>query len=58
MSHPNALLAERGRLQLAKCVVDDGWPLGAELRVHAVLLLADAAWWNGRLPLAIEVGEP
>ena len=27
MSHPNAFLAERGRLQLAKCVVDDGWPL-------------------------------
>ncbi|MGK3957088.1 IS481 family transposase, partial [Arthrobacter sp. R4] len=27
MSHPYAFLASRGRLQLAKCVVDDGWPL-------------------------------
>lgn len=27
MSHPNAFLAPKGRLQLARCVVDDGWPL-------------------------------
>lgn len=27
MSHANALLTPRGRLQLARCVVDDGWPL-------------------------------
>jgi hypothetical protein len=27
MSHPNALLPPRGRLRLARCVVDDGWPL-------------------------------
>ncbi len=24
----NALLTPRGRLELARCVVDDGWPLG------------------------------
>lgn len=27
MSHPNALLTPKGRLLLAQCVVDDGWPL-------------------------------
>jgi transposase InsO family protein len=27
VSHANALLTPRGRLQLARCVVDDGWPL-------------------------------
>lgn len=27
MSHVNAVLAPRGRLMLARCVVEDGWPL-------------------------------
>ncbi|MFI5490605.1 IS481 family transposase, partial [Micromonospora echinaurantiaca] len=27
MPHANAPLTERGRLRLASCVVDDGWPL-------------------------------
>lgn len=27
MTHANALLTPRGRLRLARCVVDDGWPL-------------------------------
>jgi hypothetical protein len=27
MSHPNAILAPKGRLQLAKCIVKDGWTL-------------------------------
>ncbi len=27
MPHANAPLTERGRLRLARCVVDDGWPL-------------------------------
>ena len=27
MSHANAPLTERGRLRLARCVVEDGWPL-------------------------------
>jgi len=27
MPHANASLTERGRLRLARCVVDDGWPL-------------------------------
>ena len=27
MSHANAILTPAGRLRLAKCVVDDGWPL-------------------------------
>ena len=27
MSHGNASLTPTGRLRLARCVVDDGWPL-------------------------------
>ena len=27
MSHGNAPLTPHGRLRLARCVVDDGWPL-------------------------------
>ncbi|MGY1896892.1 leucine zipper domain-containing protein, partial [Nocardia gipuzkoensis] len=27
MSHRNAPLSELGRLRLARCVVEDGWPL-------------------------------
>lgn len=27
MPHANALLTERGRLKLAQCIVEDGWPL-------------------------------
>ncbi|HME02121.1 MAG TPA: leucine zipper domain-containing protein, partial [Solirubrobacteraceae bacterium] len=27
MSHANALLTPKGRLRLARCVVEDGWPL-------------------------------
>jgi len=27
VSHANAPLTERGRLRLARCVVEDGWPL-------------------------------
>ena len=27
MSHGNAFMTERGRLALARCVVDDRWPL-------------------------------
>ena len=27
MVHANALLTPRGRLELARCVVEDGWPL-------------------------------
>ncbi|WP_217202250.1 helix-turn-helix domain-containing protein, partial [Streptomyces buecherae] len=28
MPHRNAPLTETGRLRLARCVVEDGWPLG------------------------------
>jgi hypothetical protein len=29
MSHANALLTPKGRLRLARCVVEDGWPTSA-----------------------------
>ncbi|MGY2747514.1 hypothetical protein ACVWZ8_004696 [Arthrobacter sp. UYCu723] len=27
MSHANAILTPKGRLRLARCVLEDGWPL-------------------------------
>ncbi len=27
MSHANAMLTPTGRLRLARCIVDQGWPL-------------------------------
>ena len=47
MSHPNAFLAPRGRLQLAKCVVDDGWPLRRAAERFQVSV-PTAARWAGR----------
>ena len=44
MSHPNAFLAERGRLQLAKCVVDDGWPLRRAAERFQVSVPTAARW--------------
>jgi transposase InsO family protein len=47
VSHANAKLAPRGRLELARCVVDDGWPLrraAERFRVSATT----AARWAGR----------
>jgi len=53
VSHPNAFLAVRGRLQLAKCVVDDGWPLRRAAERFQVSV-ATAARWAGRYR---ELGE-
>jgi transposase InsO family protein len=47
VSHPNAFLASRGRLQLAKCVVDDGWPLRRAAERFQVSV-PTAARWAGR----------
>jgi len=47
MSHPNAFLAPRGRLQLARCVVDDGWPLRRAAERFQVSV-PTAARWAGR----------
>ena len=47
MSHPNAFLAPRGRLELAKCVVDDGWPLRRAAERFQVSV-PTAARWAGR----------
>ena len=47
MSHANATLTPRGRLLLARCVVDDGWPLRrAAERFH--VSHKTAARWAGR----------
>ena len=53
MSHPNAFLSPRGRLQLAKCVVDDGWSLRRAAERFQVSV-PTAARWAGRYR---ELGE-
>ena len=47
MSHANALLTARGRLALARCVVDDGWPLRRAAERFQVSPTT-AARWAGR----------
>ncbi|UXA04355.1 IS481 family transposase [Mycobacterium sp. SMC-2] len=47
MSHRNAPLSETGRLRLARCVVDDGWPLRRAAERFQVSATT-AARWAGR----------
>lgn len=47
MSHRNAPLSETGRLRLARCVVDDGWPLRRAAERFQVSVTT-AARWAGR----------
>ncbi|TFV88583.1 IS481 family transposase [Blastococcus sp. CT_GayMR16] len=47
MSHANALLTPRGRLQLARCVVDQNWPLRRAAERFQVSATT-AARWAGR----------
>jgi transposase InsO family protein len=53
--HANALLTPRGRLQLAQCVVVDGWPLRRAAERFQVSV-PTAQRWAGRLREAIENG--
>lgn len=47
MSHRNAPLSELGRLRLARCVVDDGWPVRRAAERFQVSATT-AARWAGR----------
>ena len=47
MSHRNAPLSETGRLRLARCIVDDGWPLRRAAERFQVAVTT-AARWAGR----------
>ena len=47
MSHRNAPLSETGRLRLARCVVEDGWPLRRAAERFQVAVTT-AARWAGR----------
>jgi transposase InsO family protein len=53
MSHRNAPLSQTGRLRLARCVVDDGWPLRRAAERFQVAVTT-AARWAGRYR---ELGE-
>ena len=44
MSHRNAPLSELGRLRLARCVVDDGWPLRRAAERFQVAVPTAARW--------------
>jgi transposase InsO family protein len=44
VSHANALLTPRGRLALARCVVDDGWPLRRAAERFQVSATTAARW--------------
>jgi len=44
MSHPNAFLGPRGRLALARCVVDDGWSLRRAAERFQVSVATAARW--------------
>lgn len=50
MSHANARLAPRGRLELARCVVEDGWPVRRAAERFRVSPTT-AARWAGRYRL-------
>jgi transposase InsO family protein len=47
MSHANAILTPKGRLRLAQCVVDDGWPLRRAAERFQVSVTT-ASRWAGR----------
>ncbi len=44
MSHRNAPLSETGRLRLARCVVEDGWPLRRAAERFQVAVTTAARW--------------
>ena len=44
MAHANALLTPRGRLALARCVVQDGWPLRRAAERFQVSVPTAARW--------------
>lgn len=46
MSHRNAPLSELGRLRLARCVVEDGWPLRRAAERFQVAVTTAARWAN------------
>ena len=44
MSHANALLAPKGRLSLARTIVEDGWPLRRAAERYQVSVTTAARW--------------
>lgn len=44
MSHRNAPLSETGRLRLARCVVEEGWPLRRAAERYQVAVTTAARW--------------
>jgi transposase InsO family protein len=55
VSHRNAPLSETGRLRLARCVVDDGWPLRRAAERFQVSV-STAARWSSRYRVLGEAG--
>ena len=57
MSHPNAFLAPLGRLELAKCVVEKGWPLRRAAERFQVSVPTAARWAKRYRELGPEARE-
>jgi transposase len=55
MPHRNAPLTETGRLRLARCVVEDGWPLRRAAERFQVSVTT-AQRWAGRYRTHGEAG--
>jgi len=56
MPHRNAPLTETGRLRLARCVVEDGWPVRRAAERFQVSHTT-AARWTARYPAAGSGGD-
>jgi leucine-zipper of insertion element IS481 len=54
VSHRNPALSELGRLRLARCVVDDGWPLRRAAERFQVSVTTAARWANRYRQLGAE----
>src|SRR4051812_43680631 len=44
MSHANAVLTPKGRLRLARCIVEDGWPLARAAERFQVSVSTAVRW--------------
>lgn len=48
MPHGNGPLSQTGRLRLARCIVDDGWPLARAAERFNVSVSTAKRWADGQ----------
>ncbi len=55
MSHANAILAPKGQLRFARCIVEDGWPLRLAAERFQVSVTTASQWASRfKVPVSIE----